>query len=302
MRISSQSFSSNMLLHFNKNNARLFEVQNKIALQTRLLKPSDDPIANTQLSLLRREQSAIDQYQTNITRLAGNLAGQENSIKGSEQQLLAMKDKLEEALGGTLSQDDMDGYGKELASMLEATIALVNTRDESGRYMFSGTKSTQQPLVFDDASGNWSYQGNQDSASTSVSNGMDVEVTTHLAQAFGDNLETLNQLHAISQKMQDDSLTPEEYFNEIREVFASVSASHSKVAAIYTELGGRQNNLTLLQDAHADNSVVNDTVMRGLTELDIAEASIDLTRYYNAIVGAQKSYVQINQLSLFSLI
>lgn len=302
MRISSQSFTSNLLLNLNRNNAQLYAVQNKISLQTRLLKPSDDPVASVQLAQLRREQSAIGQYQTNIERLSGNLATQESSIKGCEQQLLAMKDKLEEAMGGTLSAEEISSYGKELASMLEGTITLINTRDQEGYYLFSGTKTDQQPVVFDEESQTWSYMGNDDTASTLVSSGLEVPVTTALIPAFGDDLEMLNTLYAVSQKMQDSSLKPADYFDDMQEAFNAIDDAHSHVGALYTELGGRQNNLTLLKDIHGDNGVVNDTVMNSLTALDMGEASIDLARLYNATAGAQKSYTKIQQLSLFSMI
>ena len=180
MRISSQSFSNSIMLNFNRNSGKLFAVQNRISLQTRILKPSDDPIASSQLAKLRREQSAISQYQTNIQRLSGNLATQESSIKGCEQQLLAMKDKLQEAMGGTLSAEEISAYGKELESMLEATITLVNTRDEDGRYLYSGTKTRQQPVMFNEESKTGSYQGNDDTASTLVSRGLEIQVTTAL--------------------------------------------------------------------------------------------------------------------------
>lgn len=302
MRISSQSFNNNLLLNFNRNNAQLFNVQNKISLQTRLLKPSDDPIASVQLAQMRREQSAIGQYQTNIQRLSANLATQEGSVKGCEQQLLAIKDKLEEAMGGTLSAEEISGYGKELASMLDSIVTLANVRDQDGHYLFSGTKTDQQPLVFDEDSQSWSYKGNDDTARTQVSNGMDIQVTTALAPAFGDNLEMLNTLYAVTQKMQDGSQNPADYFEDMQGAFNAIESAHVKVGALYTELGGRQNNLTLLNDIHGDNSVVNDTVINSLTKLDMAEASMDLARFYTATVGAQKSYTQIQQLSLFSLI
>ena len=302
MRISNQSFHNNVLLNFNRNNARMFDVQNKINLQTRLLKPSDDPIASAQLAQLRREQSAIGQYQTNIQRLSGNLATQESSIKGCEQQLLAIKDKLQEAMGGTLSAEEIRGYGNELASMLETTLTLVNTRDEDGRYLYSGTKTGQQPVVFDPDSQRWTYKGNDDTASTLVSSGLEVQVTTALAAAFGDDLDTLNTLQSVVNKMQDSSQDPVDYFDEMQAAFNAIGDSHSQIGAIYTELGGRQNNLTLLKNIHEDNGVVADTVMNSLTQLNMAEASIDLASLYNATVGAQKSYTKIQQLSLFSLI
>lgn len=302
MRISSQSFSQNIVLNFNRNNARLFAVQNKISLQTRLLKPSDDPIASARLAQLRREQSAIGQYQTNIQRLSGHLATQESSIRGCEQQLLAMKDKLEESMGGTLSAEEISGYGKELASMLESTITLINTRDEEGRYLFSGTQTSQQPVVFDENSQRWTYRGNDDTARTLVSSGQEIQLTTALAPAFGDGMETLNLLQAVVTKMQNPASDPADYFGEMQAAFNALEQTHGGVGALYTELGGRQNSLTLLKDIHDDNGVVTDTVISSLTALNMAEATIELTGLYNATVGAQKSYTKIQQLSLFSLI
>nr|WP_314418360.1 flagellar hook-associated protein FlgL [uncultured Erwinia sp.] len=302
MRISSQSFSNSMLLHFNRNNVGLFNVQNKITTQSRILKPSDDPIASAQLAKLRREQSAIGQYQTNIQRLSGNLAAQESSIKGCEQQLLVMKDKLQEAMGGTLSAEEISGYGKELASMLETTINLVNTRDEDGRYLYAGTKTGQQPVVFDEESQTWSYRGNDDTASTLVSSGQEVKVTTALASAFGSDLSTLNTLQTLVNKMQDSTQDPADYYSDMQAAFNAVEGSHASVGALYTELGGRQNSLTLLKDIHDDNNIVTDTVIRSLTALNMAEASVELAGLYQATVGAQKSYTKIQQLSLFSLI
>ena len=127
-------------------------------------------------------------------------------------------------------------------------------------------------------------------------------MTTALAAAFGDELATLNRLQQVVTKMQDGTLAPSDYFGDMQAAFNALEQTHGKVGALYTELGGRQNRLSLLKDIHDDNNVVTDTVMRSLTQLDMYGATIELSSLYNATVGAQKSYTKIQQLSLFSLI
>ena len=69
-----------------------------------------------------------------------------------------------------------------------------------------------------------------------------------------------------------------------------------------TELGGRQNALTLLTDSNEDVSLVNQKIEGELSRLDYAGATIDLNDYQLALGATQKTYLKINQMSLFSLL
>jgi Bacterial flagellin C-terminal helical region. len=74
------------------------------------------------------------------------------------------------------------------------------------------------------------------------------------------------------------------------------------VAALFTDLGGRQNRLTMLADAHTDVSMANDQVVRDLSDADPATTSINLQLYTNSVQITNKAYSMISQLSLFSML
>lgn len=301
MRVNSYSFSNNMLNSLGRNNTQLFKLMTQMNEQKRVVNPSDDPIASTQLAQIRREQAAIGQYQTNIERLGHSLGQQETLVDSSSKQLLSMLDKLREANNSSNGAVDMAGYATELSAMKDMLVEQLNSRDESGRYLFAGTKTNQQPVVRDATTGEWVFAGNHESNSTPVANGVLMKSNTDLAAAFGDDLKLLNQLESLLEKMSDPTIAPESYADEMTAMIGQVQGTSDNVAAIFTDLGGRQNNMALLEEAHLDNKMINDEVAGGLEGLDIATAMTALNNYTMATQYSYKAYGQISSLSLFNL-
>lgn len=301
MRVNSYSFSNNMLNSLGRNNTQLFKLMTQMNEQKRVVNPSDDPIASTQLAQIRREQAAIGQYQTNIERLGYSLGQQETLVDSSSKQLLSMLDKLREANNSSNGAVDMGGYATELSAMKDMLVEQLNSRDESGRYLFAGTKTNQQPVVRDATTGEWVFAGNHESNSTPVANGVLMKSNTDLAAAFGDDLKLLNQLESLLEKMSDPTIAPESYADEMTAMIGQVQGTSDNVAAIFTDLGGRQNNMALLEEAHLDNKMINDEVAGGLEGLDIATAMTALNNYTMATQYSYKAYGQISSLSLFNL-
>jgi flagellar hook-associated protein 3 FlgL len=302
MRISSRYHSQAMLAQMNTNNERLSKLMEQMSTQKRVNVPSDDPVAATRLVQLNREQSAISQYQDNISRLSGTLSVQESHIKAMSDNLLAINDKLLSANNSTYSQKDMAGYGVELGSMLDSLVDSLNAQNENGSYLFSGTKTDTKPVVLDEATGKYVYQGNDGTRSTTVANSITVQENTNIASAFssgGNDLEMLNQLKDLSEKMQDPNADFNDYQPQIKQVLELESDSRDKVSAMFTDLGGRQNQLTLLDNAHTDVSLANDQVVHDLSDTDWAATSMNMQLYVNSVQISNKAYSMVSQLSLF---
>lgn len=302
MRISSLYNSNAMLAQLNANGARVSKLMEQMATQKRINVPSDDPVAASRLVQLNREQSAIAQYQNNIVRLSGSLAIQESNISAMNDQLLAINDKLLSANNSTHNNKDMAAFGMELSSMLDSLVASLNAKNENGSYLFAGTANDTRPVQWDEEAGKYVYAGNGNSRETTVANGVSITENTHVAQAFGDDLAMLNDLRAMSEKMQDPDLRFEDYADELSALIASVQGTRDNVSAIFTDLGGRQNRLTLLDNAHTDVSLANGQVVRDLSDTDWATTSMNLQLYVNSVQITNKAYSMISQLNLFSML
>ncbi|WP_312742596.1 flagellar hook-associated protein FlgL [Cedecea neteri] len=304
MRISSLYNSSQMLSQLGKNSESISKLMQQLSTQKRINVPSDDPVAASRLVQLNREQSAIQQYQSNITSISGTLASQESHLKAMNDQLLAVNDKLLAAANGTNSQQDMAGYGAEIESMLDSLVASMNAQNENGSYLFAGTKTGTKPVQWDEAAQTFVFAGNNGSRETTVANGVNIKENTNVAGAFSsgsNDLDMLNKLKALSQKMQDKTVAVTDYQSEIDGMLKSTTATRDNVSAIFTDVGGRQNHLTLLSDAHTDVSAANEQVVRDLSYSDPATATVNLQLYMNSVQISNQAYSMISKLSLFSV-
>lgn len=304
MRISSLYNSNAMISQMGINGTRVSKLMEQLSTLKRVNVPSDDPVAASRMVQLNREQSAIKQYQSNISGLSGSLAIQESQVTALNNQLDALNSKLLSANNSTHSQQDMSGYGAEISSMIDSMVEIMNAKNESGGYLFSGTKTDTRPVTLD-ANGNYVFNGNDKTRETDVANGVSISETTQIAGSFsgsGNDLETLNKLKALSEKMQDPEANFTDYQDEISDVIALVQKSSDGVASLYTDLGGRQNRLELLKNAHEDVSMANDQVVRDLSDTDWATASSNLQMYTQSMQITNKAYSMVSQLNLFSLL
>ncbi|MFY9993974.1 MAG: flagellar hook-associated protein FlgL [Leclercia sp.] len=300
MRISSLFHSSAMLNQMNQNGAHLSKLMQQMATQKRVNVPSDDPVASSRLVQLNREQSAIDQYQSNITRLSGNLSTQEAHVTALSDQLLSLSDKLVAASNDTFSDKDREGFGHEMGMMLESLVSVMNAKNEEGQYLFSGTKTNTQPVVWNATSGQYEFKGNDSTRSTTVANGVEIEENITLASAFsktGADLEMLNLLKSVSDKM----MTPgSDYRDDLKQLLGDARTASDNVAAVFTDLGGKQNRLTLLSNAHSDVKIAHEQVIQDLSAVDAATSYVNIQLFTQAVQASNKSYMMISQLSLFN--
>lgn len=305
MRVSSLYNSNAMLAQLGTNGTRVAKLMEQLSTQKRVNMPSDDPVAASRLVQLGREQAAIKQYQSNITGLSGALSVQESHITALSNQVLSVSDKLKLANNSTLSQKDQAGYGEELASMLDSLVATMNSKNENGSYLFSGTQTNSETVTFDESTGQYVFGGNNNTRETIVANGVSIPENSNVSGAFsgsGNDLEMLNKLKALSDKMQDPNVDYADYKDELSAMIDTTQNTSDNLGALFTDLGGRQNRLTLIDDAHTDVSLSNALVETDLNAADPATTTINLQLYMTSMQITNKSYSMISQLNLFSML
>ncbi|HBI9901149.1 TPA: flagellar hook-associated protein FlgL, partial [Escherichia coli] len=153
MRVTTQQTYVSMTQSFNNLSGSLAHVVEQMATGKEILQPSDDPIAATRITQLNRQQSAIEQYQSNIDSASAGLSQQESILDGVNNSLLAVRDDLLEAANGTNTADSLASLGQDIQSLTESMVAALNYQDEDGHYVFGGTINDQPPIVAVDDDG-----------------------------------------------------------------------------------------------------------------------------------------------------
>lgn len=171
MRVStSYMFSQNLTAMLNQQ-TELGKTQLQISTGKRIISPSDDPAGSVQILNLQREFSITEQYLSNADKAENKQAIEEGALKSSTDILQRIRELAVQGLNATNAQSDRQAIAIELDQLNEQLLALANTRDSNGDYLFSGFKSNSKPYE----TINGSYQGDEGQRNMKVGAGVLIE-------------------------------------------------------------------------------------------------------------------------------
>lgn len=307
MRVSTQQSYSTMTTRFTNLSAQMEHVVTQMATGQRILLPSDDPIAAARITQLDRQQSAIEQYQSNINTVSSSMSQQESVLDGVNNSMLAIRDDLLEAANGTNTAESLANYGQEIQSMTESMVAALNYQDEDGHYIFGGTINDTPPISYDDTDGDgegdeYVYHGNMNHRTATVSNGVVMDTNVSVGEIFGQGLEMFNTLDDLAKAMQDPAVDPVAMQDEMTSAINLIDESADSLNSAIASLGERQNTMSMLSEAQTGIADSNADLIGQLGDLDYGPASITFTGLEMAMEATMKTYSKVSELSLFSVI
>lgn len=296
MRISDTQFSQMMLQSLQTNNAGLGKVMQQMSTGERMTKLSDDPMASIKLLNLEREDSAISQYQNNIANVKTILSSQEVYLDSVTDSLQNIRDRILWGANGTMTTDDRAGIITELNNLRDSITSAFNAQDEEGVHLFSGT-ATDTPSL--DA--NYNFLGNSDKRVVTVAKGvtMETNITALDVLDLGGGNNILKSIDGLITEFQAPTAN---FQTEVSNTINDLDITANNVLSAITEMGGRHNNLDLMNSSHTDNKLFVEKVNNELSALDYSEASVRLNSFMAALQATQASYVKIDGLSLFDRI
>jgi flagellar hook-associated protein 3 FlgL len=289
-----------MHANMNRNAEAIGKLQAQIGSGLRIQKPSDDPIASARLMRIEREQASLGQYNLNIGRVSDNLMVQETYLKSASDAMLSVRDLLLWASNDSNSGEDLSAIAGEMASLEQSIVSYFNAKDEAGNYLFSGTLSNTPAVTFDAATGSYTVTGNDQYRQAVVGNGVmiDDNVTAH--SILGAGADLLNDLHGLIDSLKSAPNDPATR-QQLKDTLESLDQTHGRVLGQLTDLGGRQNTLTLLGNGNADVSLVNQKIQGDLSQLDVGAAFLQISGYELSMQASQKVYTRVAAISLFDL-
>ena len=155
----------------------------QVSTGKRVNTPSDDPVASARIAELDASLSRLDQYQSNGTIARNQLGLEEQSLGSVIDNLQRVRELALQANSATLSDGDRGVIANELRERRDALLALANTTDVNGRYIFRRLQRRQQAFSVD-ASGAISYNGDQGQRTLQVSDTRFIAVNDSGTQIF----------------------------------------------------------------------------------------------------------------------
>lgn len=161
----------------------LLKIQQQISTGRRVLTPADDPIAAARSLEVQQSQSANEQFTRNSKNAASALTLHE-SVLGQVGDLLQSVRVLAVNAGNpTLDAANRQSLATELQSNYDHLLALANTTDDNGQYLFAGYRGSTQPFS-ETTPGTVVYNGDQGQRLIQIGASRQVPVSSSGADVF----------------------------------------------------------------------------------------------------------------------
>ena len=299
MTISTRLFNEQAVTRFNRITSDIQQTQDKIAAGKKVLKASDDPVAAAKISFVRDQKVMLDRFATNIDRAQTRLGLTENVVAESVNLMTRAYELGIQAKNDTLTAVDRLAISCEIGQIRESMMALANSKDANGDYLFSGYSSNTQPFVSNEA-GEVQFAGDRGVHSVQISDslrantgldGADVFMRVEIDGAVKPFFDILTSLEGELQDgvMNDDRVS-------------ELNACIDHFAINQTRVGAEMNKLDYQRAAMERRIVLMDENLSGMEDADLAELVTELQGMIVSRDAAQRSFLQISQQSLFDYI
>jgi flagellar hook-associated protein 3 FlgL len=139
---------------------QLFRTQQKIATGRNFLTPSDDPVGAARALTLSQSLAEGQQYAASRTQAMTSLSHEDSALQTVASILQNVKTLTVQAGNGTISDADRASLATTIQSSLDQLVAVANSDDGNGQYLFAGYKTGSAPFAAK-AGGGYQYVGDQ---------------------------------------------------------------------------------------------------------------------------------------------
>ncbi|WP_067099962.1 flagellar hook-associated protein FlgL [Marinomonas atlantica] len=185
MRVTTNLIFNQSELSMSKANERYLKVQEKIAEQSDIVRPSDDPNGAGQLLRYDADTKLLEQYEENMTLATNALEYESVALQSMNTTLDEINRRMIQSQNGANSQIDLDTLAGEMENLLASVADLMNSQDSNGKYIFAGTNANS-PAFVKDSNGFYQYTGNEAQKSAQIGDGVSIATNDSGKKVFQD--------------------------------------------------------------------------------------------------------------------
>lgn len=302
MRISTNSF-------YDATSSRLTDLQtkmDKIAQQVssgrRIFTPADDAVGAAQSLELQQSQAINQQYAKNRQNLQNILGIADGTLSSMNDTLQNINEQIISAGNGTYSASELAGIATALKGQRDQLFSLTNSTDGAGHYIFGGRNSQKPPLqnvslaVFNTTV----LSFGQLQSSVQVDSSRKMEMSVNSSDIFGANADFFKKLDAAITVLGDANATSSARQTALTDLGSSYSDTLQNLTNAQASVGTRLQQLDSLNNLGSTKDANYAQALSSLQDLDYNKALSDLSRQQLALQAAQKTFMQVSNLSLFN--
>lgn len=152
MRITQSMIIENFNRNLSQNLKRLADINDKISAQRKIRRPSDDPVGAAMALKIRRQLSAIEQYNSNAKDALTWFKDTETALTNVGDIIQRINELTVQAANGTLTADEREKILYEVRELKDQLYQEANAKSVN-RYIFGGFSTDKSPYIKDPVTG-----------------------------------------------------------------------------------------------------------------------------------------------------
>lgn len=147
MRISTGMIYEAGLASMQKRTGTLLRTQQQLAEGRRILRPSDDPVAAARALEVTQAQNVNTNQAAARENAKGALSLMDSQLQAAGDLMIRVRELAVQGGDAALSDTDRRAIADELRVRFDEMVALANSRDGTGLYLFGGYQTNNQPFA-----------------------------------------------------------------------------------------------------------------------------------------------------------
>lgn len=248
MRVTQSMMSNNMLRNLNNSYSKMSNTQEQLSTGSKLLRPSDDPVATTKAIGYRTELAKNAQFTENLNTATEFVDATDTTLGSVNSALLRVQDLMTQAPNDTNVLTDRQAMKAEIDQIRQQIRDLANTQS-GDKYIFSGTK-TSTPLYADSsinvAAGQTiplaSMGGNSEAVKIELYDGITIDVNSSNAKGI------FNKIDDMMSNIQSALDNPNTTGSTLSSFIGDVQNQSANVLQEQARIGAKQNRIDMMAD------------------------------------------------------
>ena len=281
---------------------QLATTQAQMAVSKQILSPSDSPDKAAAIQRLKGEIERQESHTRTLQVASRRYTAEETALQSADDILVRLKELSIQAGNDTLGADDRQAIGVEMKALRDQLLSLGNTRDDSGNYLFSGTR-VNTPAFVEDSEGHVAYQGDQ--TQTRIPAGVERTVlftragTDVFQRVVRDDKSSVGFFDALDQMIQAVNTNQT---GGIQTGIGDLDQMHNSLSLSLAQTGSDQQVVQSQMDVLEESTLRFKSTLSEIEDLNYAEAVTRMNKEVMALEAAMGSFSKISGLSLFDYI
>jgi flagellar hook-associated protein 3 FlgL len=266
---------------------RVLTAQQQVSTGKKVTKPSDDPVAASDILRINSQKSEGEQYLRNLTFAKSKLQFTDNALDSVEQMVERARTL---ALMSFSDPQSALGYLTEINGLRDQLVSSANTA-YAGRYIFGGSVTTQAPYV-KGSSGAVTYNGNSEDVLMQINRTVSVQTQIAGSSLFSGPVDIFVVMADLATAIQAGDQDGIDAQVRNLELFAET------LSLARTQVGGYLNLTANVESDLGAARLAYEVELTNKEAADMAAAITELTMSQNNLQATLAVGASISQVSI----